>query len=199
MKKTLMDLKVILKGCLARKTRHQKLFYEQFYAYALRIAFRYIDEHEQAAFLVNETFAKLFLDVDFFELSGKNGTEAFVKNYIKKQVVYKAIDKLFVTFVTDIESAIDLTKITAFHLSHENSNPQDQIIFLLKYLPQWHRILINMHVIDGFSLLEIARHFNTSVSACTVDLIAARAFLEKLMPKAERPFLSLQQTMSIAK
>jgi len=194
-----MDLKVILKGCLARKTQHQKLFYEQRYGYALRIAFRYINEQKQAEVLVNEAFAKLFQDVDFFELSLKNEAEAIVKNYIKNQVVYRAVDKLFSARVTDKESTIDLTKVTVLHLSHENSNMQDQVIFLLKYLPQWHRILFNMHVIDGFSLLEIARHFNTSVSACTVDLNAARTFLEKLMSKAARPFLPFEQTMPIAK
>ena len=57
---------MILEGCKAGKRKYQKLLYEQYYDFALKIVFRYIYNYEEAAEVTNDGFVKFFLGIEKF-------------------------------------------------------------------------------------------------------------------------------------
>lgn len=188
----------ILKGCIAGIASYQKQIYEQFYGYALRIALRYIHQQDEAIVVVNDSFAEFLFDVDSLKFQSGCDIELTVKSKVKKIIVYKAIDKLFNSLVRS-DPTHNYTKNISFDLSNKDSdNFYGQLMSLLGSLPLWHRVLFNMHVIDGFSLFEIANHFGTSVSTCVADLAQAKSFLKKSMANKENFPQSVDQTMPIA-
>ena len=76
-------LQAIVKGCIANEARYQLLFYERFYNYAYKIAFRYIWRYESVANVVNDGFANLFQGIK--ELTGINDVdEPLVLAWVKK-------------------------------------------------------------------------------------------------------------------
>ena len=93
-----------------------------------------------------------------------------------------------------------LTETTPFNFNNQNAVDQHSYLMsLLGHLPAWHRIIFNMHVIDGIPLNEIAYRFNISVTSCSFDLAEARNFLKDSMTKQESLFPFVDQVLSAAK
>jgi RNA polymerase sigma factor (sigma-70 family) len=197
-KKSFMDLRTILHGCQVKNPEHQKALYERFYDSVFRIAFRYTNNHGDAALFTNESFVSFFRDVRSFKFQKPGDLEAMVKDNLKRLVVYKVIDKLLPLSVNDKKSSCRYFQNTPTLVRvQSNENFYGKLISVLQSLPPWHQLLFNMHVIDGFSLTEIAAHFQTSVSACTVDLAQAKAFLRNSIYEKEPYLSSAQQVISV--
>ena len=57
----------IVKGCRKNDRRSQRLLYERYYGYALKITFRYLDTYEEAVELTNDTFLIIFRTINDFD------------------------------------------------------------------------------------------------------------------------------------
>ncbi|MEP6513795.1 MAG: RNA polymerase sigma factor, partial [Parafilimonas sp.] len=58
----------IIKGCINKEHRCQKILYEHCRGYALKIVFRYIYRYEKAIDAVNDGFVKMFNHFHKFEM-----------------------------------------------------------------------------------------------------------------------------------
>src|SRR5436309_1949883 len=74
--------------------RYQKMLYERFYGYALKIAFRYVDRYDTAKDVVNDGFVKLFRQIDNFSNKGKVFPEQLLVAWIKQIIVNTSVHEL---------------------------------------------------------------------------------------------------------
>ena len=79
----MQNLLQIIEGCHRHNRQSQRSFYERYYAYSLRIAFRYLDSYEEAVELTNDTFLQIFRNFSHFRQVGKNNAHPFAQSIYK--------------------------------------------------------------------------------------------------------------------
>ena len=182
-------LQAIVKGCIANEARYQLLFYERFYNYTYKIAFRYIWRYESVANVVNDGFANLFQSIK--ELTGiKDIDEPLVLAWVKKIIVKTIIKEL-----QRHNLAGEFARVPAFawkncqcYKNKEKLLLYKELIMHLKTLAPAYNLVFNMYVIDGFSHKEIAAQLHITEANSKLNLSKARACLEK--PGKNQPVYS---------
>jgi RNA polymerase sigma factor (sigma-70 family) len=170
-----------------REMRYQKMLYERFYGYALKIAFRYVDRYDTAKDVVNDGFVKLFRQIDKFSNKGKVFPEQQLVTWMKQIIVNASVHKLLRNKMNpemyDIRE--DLWEETDDNEKADQSLLYKELISHLKNLPPSYRIVFNMFVIDGFSHFDIANTLDISVDDSRSNLSCARDMLKKTVRKEE--------------
>jgi RNA polymerase sigma factor (sigma-70 family) len=165
--------------------KHQKLLYERFYGYALKIVFRYIFHYDKAVDVVNDGFVKLFQNFQKFESRDDTQTEKLLMGWMKRIMVNTAIDELrrqhMLLEIGDLPDYV--WQMADNSLAADQKILYKEVIEQVRKLPPSYRAVFNMHVIDGFSHQEIAKKLGISVGACKSNLSKARAHLKNYIKK----------------
>jgi RNA polymerase sigma-70 factor (ECF subfamily) len=177
----LEDLLTIIKGCANNDAKCQRILYNKYLGYALKISFRYVGSYENAANAANDAFIKIFKGFEKFDIRDTKNIEAMLMGWIRKIVVNVSIDYM------RKESLISERKILnkdAWMKSSASNDGDSQLMYkeliaLIKKLSPAYRVVFNLHVIDGYSHQEIAEMLGISVGTSKSNLAKARAFLQK--------------------
>lgn len=184
---TLENLKQLIEGCKKQEPKYQKILYERFYGYALKISFRYVYRYDIAVNVVNDAFVKLFRHFDKFRNEDDEILERMLMGWIRRIVINTAIDELRKNNMTPEIGGIPE------HVWEEADKSQradqlllyKELISYVKSLPPIYRIVFNMFVIDGCSHLEIADTLGITIGTSKSNLSRARVFLQKLIKTKE--------------
>ncbi|MES1223006.1 MAG: sigma-70 family RNA polymerase sigma factor, partial [Bacteroidota bacterium] len=142
-------LTTVIKGCVAKEQKCQKLLYEHFYGFALKIVFRYIYRYEKAVDVTNDGFVKLFRSFEKFVPCSDADNEKMLMGYLKRIMINTAIDELRKgKMVPEIggmpEHIWDAT--VKEHDADQMLLYKDLIIMIKELQPQY-RAVFNMYVI----------------------------------------------------
>ncbi|HVX49272.1 MAG TPA: sigma-70 family RNA polymerase sigma factor, partial [Chitinophagaceae bacterium] len=88
------SLSHIIAGCKNNDNRYQKVLYEQFYGYSLKVVFRYIYKYENAVDVVNDGFVKLFRNLNAFKCDNEDDLSKIFMGWLRRIMVNTAIDEL---------------------------------------------------------------------------------------------------------
>jgi RNA polymerase sigma-70 factor (ECF subfamily) len=174
-------LEAIIKGSIDNDHKCQKIIYEQYRAYALKVVFRYIFNYEKAVDVVNDGFVKLFKQFHTFKTGREGDTEKMLLGWLKKIMINTAIDQLRKNNGVE-ESGIlpeDIWDLTDKTYNADQMLLYKELIILIKKLPPTYRAVFNLYVIDGFSHNEIAGMLNMSEGTSKSNLSRARAILQQ--------------------
>ncbi|HWJ25357.1 MAG TPA: RNA polymerase sigma factor [Flavisolibacter sp.] len=179
--KTLDEL---IAGSIHNHCRDQEAVYRQYYAYCLKIVFRYIYSYEQAVDVVNDGFAKAFVHLHQFNYKGKENLEKLFMGWLRRIMINTAIDQLrkerMIPKIGRLENNLDIS---------DNCQTADQallyneLIYEIKKLPPAYRAVLNMFVVDGYSHQEIATFLGISEGTSKSNLSRAREHLKKIIQK----------------
>jgi len=177
----LKELLSIIKGCSNNEAKSQRILYDRYLGYALKIAFRYVGSYENAANAANDAFIKIFKGFKKFEIRDPANAEAVLMGWIRRIVINVSIDYM------RKESLINERKYSNQDMwlypdtsnGGENQLMYKELISLIKKLSPAYRVVFNLHVIDGYSHQEIAEMLDISVGTSKSNLAKARAFLQK--------------------
>jgi len=84
----------IIKGCIDKDHKYQKIIYEHYRGFALKIVFRYIYRYEKAVDVVNDGFVKLFNHFTIFEMGDDADNEKILMGWLKRIMINTSIDEL---------------------------------------------------------------------------------------------------------
>ena len=181
------NITYIIKGCIQRDYKYQRIIYNQYRGYALKIVFRYIYRYERAVDVVNDGFVKLFRSFDKFELGDDKDNEKKMMGWFKRILVNTAIDELrkgsMLPEIGGIPEHVWDIK--------DNSQDADQLLFykdliiLIKELPPTCRVVFNLFVIDGHTHSEIALLLKIPIGTSKSSLSRARVLLQNSIKKME--------------
>ena len=182
-----MDTVQIIEGCKRKEIRYQKVLYERFYGYALKIAFRYIYRYDEAKDVVNDGFVKLFRQFDEFNYKVEDFPEQKLVVWIKQMIVNTSVHELLgnkmIPVMNDIPEHV--WEETDDNQKSDQALLYKELISHLKNLPPIYRIVFNMFVIDGFTHFYIANRLGISVADSRSNLSCARDILKRNMSKKE--------------
>lgn len=170
----------IIEGCIAKDYKCQKIVYEHYRGFVLRIIFRYIYRYEKAIDVMNDGFVKLFNSFHDFKPVNDEDNEKILMGYIKRIMINTSIDALR---KGDMLPEIGGIPEHAWRIPSEATNPDQLLLYkdlivLVKRLPPQYRMIFNLYVIDGYSHLEIAGMLNISVGTSKSGLSRARSILQ---------------------
>lgn len=179
----------IIEGCIKKEQKCQRLLYEKFRGYALKIVFRYIYRYDKAVDVVNDGFVKLFKSFHKFEAGSGQDNEKKLMGWLKKIVINTAIDELRKESMMPEIGGIpdDVWEIPYISQDAEQLLFYKDLIILIKELPPAYRLVFNLYVIDGYSHSNIAEMLNINIGTSKSNLSRARVLLQKSIKKMEDP------------
>ena len=183
-----MDLLLqIVQGCHKNDRRSQRLFYERYYGYALRISFRYMDSYEEARQLTNDMFLTIFRNFSGFKHDYNKNVDFALREWIKSKIIEAVIH--------DFKARADLRKpahvpatLTPFRkeqlpLFPETPELYAELITSIRELPPVLRAVFNLYVIDRYPQIEIAKMVG-------IRLETAEAYIQVARQICLKPYLT---------
>ncbi|MDP4264936.1 MAG: RNA polymerase sigma factor [Bacteroidota bacterium] len=177
----------ILQGCIVGDRKYQKVIYERYRGFALKIVFRYIYRYENAVDVVNDGFVKAFNSFAHFTTGSDAENERILMGWLKRIMINASIDVLRKrNMIPEIGGIPDYV----WEISDRSQDADGQLLYkelvtLIKELPPIYRAVFNLYVIDGYSHGEIADKLNIPVGTSKSTLSRARIFLRDRLKKME--------------
>ena len=180
-KEHLENLRNIIDACVKNNGASQKLLYERFYGYALKIVFRYIYRYDRAVDVVNDGFVKIFRNMHRFTFDDAINVEQRLMGWMKKIMINSAIDELRKNnMIAEIGGIPDhVWEVADKAPLPDQSLLYKELITVIKQLPPSYRAVFNMIVLDGMSHQEVADILGISVGTSKSNLSRARTLLQK--------------------
>ena len=176
------DLLSVIEACRTNDIRAQRTLFQQYYSYAKSVCLRYMANVDEADDVLNESFLKVFQHLSTYD------TSLPFKAWLRTVVVNTAISyhrkhhKLDTVSMTPVGSTtphdvpVNETAI--------NQLAADEILTLVQQLPPIHRTVFLMHVVDGYSLREVADSLNANEATIRSHFLRARVRLQELVTTA---------------
>lgn len=179
------DLLPILKDCINNDSRSQKVLYDRYLNYTLKIAFRYILSYENAAIVANDAFIKIFRGLHKFEIRDQSSVEPMLMGWIKKVVIHTSLDFLKKENLMNgnIHYTENLEDKNSAYNEGQNHLMYNELIGLIKKLSPGYRAVFNLFVIEGYSHKEIAAILGITEGTSKSNLSKAKSFLQKFLIK----------------
>ena len=164
----------LIKSCISKNRKAQKQLYLLLLPYLRAVANRYLRDTSYVKDVLQESFVKVFENIDKYDIQKAPFKQWAAKitinnclNY-NKRVIGIPKDELIVeqhdTFI--LPSIIK-------NLSREN------LLFVLKQMPEGYFEVFNLYVIDGYAHDEIAQILNINEALSRKKLSRARVWLKK--------------------
>jgi RNA polymerase sigma-70 factor (ECF subfamily) len=178
-----MEERQLIEGCVRGESWAQKTMYEIHAPVMMSVCQRYVSDRELAKDLMHDGFVKLFTKIHTY-----SGTGSF-NGWMKRIFVTTSLEHLrrkdllrYSVEVEKIDYQEEISDISIFdHLS------SDDLFSCVADLPKRYRTVFNMHAIEGFSHVEIARELNISENTVRSQYARARQMLQKkVMDKVNR-------------
>ena len=168
----------------------QKMLYDKYLPYALRISYRYVHSFDNAAHAANDAFVKIFRNFKKFEIRDYNHVETMLLAWIKRIVINASIDFMGRENLIAANGTAYNNNNNGEHLSVNNSGENQlvykELIALIRKLSPAYKVVFNLYVIDGYTHQEIANMLGISVGTSKSNLSKARAFLQKYLVKDDK-------------
>jgi RNA polymerase sigma factor (sigma-70 family) len=177
----------IILGCIENDHKCQRMVYDHYRGYALKIVFRYIYHYEKAVDVVNDGFVKVFRSFGKFVGGSAEDSEKMLMGWMKKIMVNTCIDALRKNSLIPEMGGFPehIWEIPEYSENAEQLMFYKDLIILIKELPKDYRLVFNLFVIDGYTHQEIAALINIPVGTSKSNLSRARELLKKRVKKIE--------------
>jgi RNA polymerase sigma factor (sigma-70 family) len=172
----------LVRACQAGDTRAQTAFYERYQSKLLGLCLRYAKTQAEAEDIFQEGFIKVFKNIN--ELRNVEVIDSWVKSVVirtainyyhrttKEQQLHSNLDD----FQREIDSG-DYGKIIT-------QLDMNVLLDVINTLPDGYRMIINLHLMDGYTHGEIAELLNISDSTSRSQYLRGRNLLmRKLQEK----------------
>lgn len=175
----------ILKECIKDNRKAINHLYEQCFHYLMPVCFRYNRNEEDARFAYNQGFIKILdslkkidLEINFAAWSKRIMINHLIDEYRKNK-----------RYNSQISKSND-ERILEYHSSGVENNAQsnlgvENIMKLIKQLPNTTGIVFNLYVIEGYNHREIAEKIGISEGTSKWHLSTARKTLREKLEKLE--------------
>ncbi|MCL2027906.1 MAG: sigma-70 family RNA polymerase sigma factor [Bacteroidales bacterium] len=154
------------------------------------VAYRYIRERKQAEDLVQDALIVAIQKAENF--SGKGAFEAWLRKIVVNECLMYLRKAKIKTENLDEMLYVETMDTSPLYAEHEDDSDKRKIIErcdfsredlldIATHLPEHHRLVFNMYVIDGFSHKEISAQLNISEGTSKSHLNRARKKLQDLL------------------
>lgn len=176
------NIEYIIQKCAERDNFYCHKFYDRYFAYAMKIAYRYITNYDEAMEVVQDSFLKIFNNLlNFSNKTGNNNLEQVLLAWMKKIVVNTTID--FMRRDKPLAPLDDINQqglsLSSDVLSADSGLLYKELLAELGKLPPSYRAVFNLYAIDGYKHKEIAQMMGITTGGVKAMYFKARGILQK--------------------
>ncbi len=164
----------IISGCIKRDKKFQELLYRKYARLMYGICLSYAGERSLAQDILQESFIKVFKKIKDFNKQGS------LEGWVRRIVTNTAIDHYRQTtagrkyiYYEEAESDQDVDEKILDRINF------DQILGLIKKLPEGARAIFNLYALEGYTHKEISLKLNISEGTSKSQFNRARMLLQK--------------------
>ncbi|OFY17658.1 MAG: RNA polymerase subunit sigma-70 [Bacteroidetes bacterium GWF2_33_38] len=164
----------LIDECKKGNIKHQELLYKHFYAYAMSICLSYSGAREIAEEILNDSFLKVFNNIKNYK------HEVPFKHWLRRIVVNTSIDYYRANSKHNL--LVDISEIEHSDFNQEileNLSVED-IMMLIRELPDQYRMVFNLYEIEGYKHNEIAEMMKITEATSRSYLKRAKEKLRQL-------------------
>jgi RNA polymerase sigma factor (sigma-70 family) len=176
-----LDIRIVIEGCVAHSRKAQEYLYRQFYSYAMVIAQRYSRDDADAADIVSQAFVKVFRSIRSFD-----ETKASFQTWLRRIVINEGLDhiKARSKFGEEIELEYEVKAAPNIHnAAIEQLNAKELMTMIQQLPPATHAVFI-LYAVDGYNHREIAEKLGISEGTSKWHLSEARKILQQQLSQA---------------
>lgn len=170
------DRELVLR-CIDGDRKSQEILYRKFASKMYGVCLGYSRKPEEAQDILQDGFIKAFASLHKYEGSGS------LEGWIRKIIINTAVDyyrKNLKTLPGVDEQELNYFAIDAEVYSKLNN---EEIIRLIRQLPEGARIIFNLYAVEGYNHNEIAAMLNISVGTSKSQYSRARSLLQSMLNK----------------
>jgi RNA polymerase sigma-70 factor (ECF subfamily) len=178
-----MEERQLIEGCVRGESWAQKTVYELHAPAMMSVCRRYVCNRETARDLLHDGFVRLFTKIHTY-----SGTGSF-NGWMRRVFATTALEYLRRNDVLRYSAGIEdddhpPAEPDASLFEHLSA---DDLLACIAGLPDGYRTVFNMHAIEGYTHVEIARELDISESTSRSQYARARQWLQKTVTdKAEK-------------
>jgi RNA polymerase sigma-70 factor (ECF subfamily) len=169
------EIQQLIRGCIEKDQKCQKMLYKAFYGFAMGICLRYANDRDQAAEVMNQGFYKVFTHIGRFDTS--KPFKAWLGKIMMNVSIdhYRANIKMIYSDDLEVAEHISDEKLIDKNLDYED------LLAMVQKLPPAYRTVFNLFAIDGYSHEEIGEMLNINPGTSKSNLFKARQKLKEMI------------------
>lgn len=165
----------IIQGCIDNKASAQEKLYSLYSRRMMAICLRYTRSRAEAEDIFHEAFVKVFKNIKTWQGGSFEG-------WMRRIFVNTAINHFHQNrkYFDHVDSSYAETMLS----SAENVISQlstKELLEVIDGLPEGYKLIFNLHVVEGYSHVEIAEMLNIAEGSSKSQLSKAKAHLKKLI------------------
>jgi len=172
-----MDERQLIEGCVQGKSWAQKAMYESYAPAMMSVCKRYVRCQDTAQDLLHDGFVKLFTKIHTYSYAGS------FKGWMKKIFVTTALEHIRRNDA--LRNSIDAEIFEYQNIESDVSIFEqlsvNELFACIAYLPDAYRIIFNMHAIEGYSHVEIAKELGINENTVRSRYAKARQMLQEMV------------------
>ena len=169
----------LIKGCLNHNAAAQKQLYEKYSSRMFGVCLRYVKDHGEAEDVLVTAFMKVF-----DRLVQYKGQGSF-EGWIRRVTINEALTFLRKNRNMYLEVEIEKVDREPEFQKLENELEVEDLMNMVKRLPEGYRTVFNLYAIEGYTHKEIAEKLEINVNTSKSQLSRARKLLQKYLVESE--------------
>ncbi len=169
----------IVEGCRKQQPKAQRMLYERYSTKMLGVCRRYIRDNSEAELVMVGGFVKIFQKINQFK--GEGCFEGWVRRIMVNEALIYIRKNKNMFLEMDISKADDEPDYQKLDEQLE----ADDLLKMVKKLPQGYRMVFNLYAIEGYSHKEIALQLGINVNTSKSQLSRARKLLQQMLKERE--------------
>jgi RNA polymerase sigma-70 factor (ECF subfamily) len=169
----------IIEGCKRQETKSQLQFYNMYYKMVYSSCYRILPDAMEAEDAMQESFLKAFDKIDTI---GEAPPEA----WLRRIAINTSLDILKRKKAALVEPDDRMPVLDEEPYNEDEINKKvENIKKLIKLLPDGHRIILTLHLLEGYDYEEIAEILNIKEGTARAQYARARQKLIDFLKKQE--------------
>lgn len=170
----------LVKGCLQGEAGAQKELYSKYASKMLSVCMRYIRSKDDAEDVMITGFMKVFEKVG--QYSGEGNFEGWMRRIMVNEALMWIRKNKYMYLEVDSELAPPEPNLSLL----ENHLHEEDLLEMIRKLPEGYRTVFNLYTIEGYSHKEIGEMLGINENTSKSQLSRARVYLQKQLAEIEK-------------
>lgn len=154
--------------------------YKHYWGYLMGVALRYIPDRDIASMVVNDSFMKIFINLDSFECTDRANFNKVLKGWMAKITARTALNELRKHKAGTLQEPLTAEHDWRFQVMLPDRLHIENIWDLINTLKPNYRKVFTLYEVEGFNHDEIAEMMGITASSSRVYLTRAKERLKTL-------------------
>ena len=178
----MVDDEEILKGCIKKDPRAQKLLYEKYSRGLMGVCMRFTGNRDEAEDVLQEGFVKIFLNIGNYQ--AKSSLIAWMRRILINTAITMYHKNLKHRHHYDVD---DFREKTVADTAWDGAEYTHEELFnIIKELPAGYRMVFNLYAIEGYKHKEIAEKMNIDINTSKSQYSRAKRHIQGMLEELGR-------------